>query len=317
MIVATCSRSFLSHVLKLKGSSLISTNKDTDLTTFPITPDIMALIDRALEEDLGIGDPTTEILVPGDLKGEAVLRAKSNGILCGTSIALMVFERVDPTVESIMCLKDGAFLGPGQTIARIVGPIGSILRGERTALNFLQHLSGIATETGRFVEEIKGFNTRIIDTRKTIPGLRSLEKYAVRAGGGHNHRRNLGDGILIKDNHIAASRINGLTIGDAVNKALRRASHLHKVEVEVTSLEEAQTAVESGAQILLLDNMTVEEMKDVVKACGGRALLEASGGISIETVRAVAESGVDLISVGALTHSARALDINLTITIRT
>ena len=288
----------------------------TDVPTFPNTPEIMALIDRALEEDLGIGDPTTEILVPGELKGEAVLQAKSNGILCGISIALMVFERIDPNVESVACLRDGSFLRPGQTIARIMGPLGNILRGERTALNFLQHLSGIATETGRFVEEVKGFDTRIVDTRKTIPGLRSLEKYAVRAGGGHNHRRNLGDGILIKDNHIAASKINGLTIGDAINKALRQASHLHKVEVEVTSLKEAQIALQSGAQILLLDNMTVQEMKDVVKACSGRALLEASGGISIETVRAVAESGVDLISVGALTHSARALDINLTVNIR-
>ena len=275
------------------------------------SPDVLALIDRALQEDLSIGDPTTEALIPPDMQGEGVLRAKAQGVLCGGEIALAVFRRIDPTLTCEPLLADGALLGSGDTIARIQGAVASILKGERTALNFLQHLSGIATETARYVQAARGLKARIVDTRKTVPGLRTLEKYAVRIGGGHNHRRNLGDGVLIKDNHIAALRARGMTLAEIVRRAQEEASHTLKVEVEVTSLAEAEEALEAGAQLLLLDNMSLEEMRQVVALARGRALLEASGGINLETVRAVAECGVDIISVGALTHSSQALDISL------
>ena len=273
--------------------------------------DALALIDRALQEDLSIGDPTTEALIPPDLQGESVLRAKAQGVLCGGEIALAVFRRIDPALTCELLLPDGARLGSGDTIARIQGAVAGILKGERTALNFLQHLSGIATETARYVQAAQGLKARIVDTRKTVPGLRTLEKYAVRTGGGHNHRRNLGDGVLIKDNHIAALRARGMTLAEIVRKAQEEASHTLKVEVEVTSLAEAEEALEAGAHLLLLDNMSLEEMRQVVALARGRALLEASGGINLETVRAVAECGVDIISVGALTHSSQALDISL------
>jgi nicotinate-nucleotide pyrophosphorylase (carboxylating) len=208
-------------------------------------------------------------------------------------------------------LQDGAVLRPGAQVAQVAGSVASVLKGERTALNFLQHLSGIATATARYVAAVQGTKARIVDTRKTVPGLRSLAKYAVRVGGGHNHRRNLADGILIKDNHIAALRGQGLSLGQVVRRALERAPHTIKVEVEVTTVGEAQEALGAGASLLLLDNMGLEEMHQVVELAQGRALLEASGGITLENVRTVAETGVDLISVGAITHSVRALDMSL------
>jgi len=189
--------------------------------------------------------------------------------------------------------------------------VASILRGERVALNFLQRLSGIATETSRYVEAVRGTKVRIVDTRKTTPGLRFLEKYAVRAGGGQNHRVHLGDGILIKDNHLAALRARGLDMKVAIDLARKNAPHTLKIEVEVTTVEEAGEAVTAGADIVMLDNMSVEEMRRAVKSVGGRVLIEASGGVTLENVRSVAETGVDLISVGALTHSVKALDISL------
>jgi nicotinate-nucleotide pyrophosphorylase (carboxylating) len=201
----------------------------------------------------------------------------------------------------------------GSVILRVSGSAANMLKAERTAVNFMQHLSGIATATATYVEAVKGTDAQIIDTRKTIPGLRSLEKYAVRAGGGHNHRQNLGDGVLIKDNHIAALKLRGMSLGDVVRQAHARASHTIKVEVEVTSVAEAEEALEAGAQLLLLDNMSPEEMRKAVEINKGRALIEASGGINLETVQAVAATGVDLISVGALTHSAQALDISMNI----
>jgi nicotinate-nucleotide pyrophosphorylase (carboxylating) len=189
--------------------------------------------------------------------------------------------------------------------------VASILKAERTALNFLQHLSGIATETARYVDAVSGTKAIITDTRKTIPGLRLLEKYAVRAGGGRNHRLNLGDGVLIKDNHLAALRSSGVGLGEAVKQARERAPRTMKIEVEVESVKQAQEALSAGADIIMLDNMNVKDMRRVVKLVQGRALLEASGGITLDNVRSVAEAGVDLISVGALTHSAKALDISL------
>ena len=274
-------------------------------------PEVAALVDRAIQEDLAMGDATTEALIHPDLQGRAVLFSKVPGVLCGGPVALMVFQRIDPSLSTDLLLQDGATLEPGQTIAQVRGSMASILMGERTALNLLQHLSGIATATARYVYAIQGARARIIDTRKTLPGLRALEKYAVRAGGGHNHRRSLGDGVLIKDNHIAALRAQGMTLAQIIHQARANASHTLQVEVEVESVAEAQEALEAGAGLILLDNMPPDQMRQVAELAQGRAVLEASGGITLETVRAVAESGVDLISVGALTHSAQALDISL------
>ena len=276
-----------------------------------LPPEVQKLIDQALSEDQTFNDPTTDCLIPFDLKGLGIIRAKEGGVLAGVDIALAVFSRVDPQLSVEALLPDGTALGPGDAIARVEGSAGSILRAERPALNFLQRMSGIATDTARYVKVMEGFKAKIVDTRKTAPGLRYLDKYAVRSGGGSNHRMNLADGILIKDNHIAAARSRGLSLKRTVEQALERASHTIKVEVEVTNREELDEALEAGAHIIMLDNMSPEEMKKAVETVDGRAILEASGGINLETVRAVAETGVDLISIGGLTHSVKALDISL------
>ncbi|MDM8000540.1 MAG: carboxylating nicotinate-nucleotide diphosphorylase [Dehalococcoidia bacterium] len=268
------------------------------------------LVDHALAEDWAWGDVTTQALIPADAKGKALFLAKSPGILAGIEVAQLVFARVDPSLEFHALLRDGHRLERGTRIADVEGSVGSILRGERVALNFLQRLSGIATETNRYVEAVQGTRARIVDTRKTTPGLRFLEKYAVRVGGGQNHRVHLGDGILIKDNHLAALRARGLDMKAAINLARKNAPHTLKIEVEVGTAEEANQAAEAGADIILLDNMPLEEMRRAVKEVGGRVLLEASGGVTLDNVRSVAETGVDLISVGALTHSVKALDIS-------
>ena len=296
-------------------------------------PQIEEIIDRALAEDLGKGDVTTEALIPGDQQGTGFIVAKKEGILAGTGVAKQVFHRVDPELKVEIFLEDGARVEPGSKVAKVSGSIASILKAERVALNFLQRLSGIASETNRYVERVEGLPVRIMDTRKTTPGLRSLEKYAVRVGGGENHRMSLGDGILIKDNHLAALRSQGLNIKEIIAKArqnaplslreflppslrgTKRRSNLQarqpQVEVEVRTVPEALEAVEAGADIVMLDNMNLEDMRKAVKSIHGRALIEASGGITLDNVRAVAETGVDFISIGALTHSARALDISL------
>ena len=278
-----------------------------------LTPEIHDLIDRALQEDLSIGDATTDALVPPDLQATATLFAKQLGVLCGVEVAEAVFRRVDPSLRTERALEDGATMERGSVVLRASGSAAHLLTAERTAVNFVQHLSGVATLTATYVEAVRGTGATLIDTRKTLPGLRSLEKYAVRCGGGHNHRRNLGDGILIKDNHIAALRGHGMSLGDIVRRAQQRASHTIKVEVEVTTLEEAGEALDAGAELLLLDNMPPDMMRRAVELNRGRAVLEASGGINLETVRAVAETGVDLISVGALTHSAPSIDISMDI----
>ena len=276
-----------------------------------ITPEIESLIDLALMEDLSIGDPTSDALIPPELTGKAVLIAKAEGVLAGIEVALAVFKRVDPTLSVHADIHDGSPLQPRDVISTVQGSASSILKAERTALNFLQRLSGIATETRKYVQTVSGHNCRIIDTRKTTPGFRTLQKYAIRAGGGFNHRRSLGDGILIKDNHIQALRGQGLSLGDIVKKAHANASHTIKVEVEVENLDEVKEALDAGAEILLLDNMGLKEMAQAVDMARGRAVTEASGGISLDTVKAVAGTGVDLISSGALTHSSKALDISL------
>ena len=276
----------------------------------PLTAETYALIDRALSEDLGAGDLTTDALIPTGLMGRGVAMARAEGVLAGLDVALEVFRRVDPALQLKALVEDGAMLGPKSLVAEVEGSVASMLRAERTTLNFLQRLSGIATVTSRYVKAVKGYPVRILDTRKTTPGLRTLEKYAVRVGGGHNHRRSLGDGILIKDNHIEAMRRHGQSLGDTVKEALARAPHTIKVEVEVEDLDEVREALDAGAQVLLLDNMEPGQMAEAVKMAQGVAIIEASGGITLENVADVAATGVDVISVGALTHSATALDMS-------
>jgi nicotinate-nucleotide pyrophosphorylase (carboxylating) len=284
-----------------------------------VTPEIHALIDRALAEDLHGGDPTTEALIPPDLRGRAVVVAREKGVLAGIDVALAVFRRVDPTLDARALMQDGSAPRPhdvaagveGDVIAEVEGPVSSILTAERTALNFLQHLSGIATETSSYVQAVAGYGARILDTRKTTPGLRTLEKYAVRVGGGGNHRRSLGDGILIKDNHIDAMRRQGLDLGETIRKARAGAPHTLRVEVEVEDLNQVREALDAGVEVLLLDNMGLRQMAEAVEMTRGRAITEASGGITLQSVREVAATGIDLISVGALTHSAKALDLSL------
>ena len=276
-----------------------------------LPPEVNQLIDAALTEDQVFSDPTTMSLVPPEIMGVGMIRAKGRGILAGAEVALAVFQRVDPSLDTEALLSDGAELSPGTDIARVSGSAGSILRAERISLNFLQRMSGIASDTHSYVQAIQGLNARIVDTRKTAPGHRYLDKYAVRMGGGHNHRLNLADGILVKDNHIQALRSRELGLAGVIQLALSRASHTIKVEVEVETLEQVREAVAAGAHIIMLDNMAVDTMRQAMEIVGGRAVVEASGGIDLETVRAVAETGVDLISIGALTHSAKALDISL------
>ncbi len=276
-----------------------------------ITSSVRDIVGRALAEDLGHGDVTTDSLIPPDAHGQAAVVVKAHGVVAGLEVALEVFRQVDPSTAGRVRVADGSAVSPGDVVADIEGSVAGILKAERVALNFLQRLSGIATATAAYVKAVEGTKARIIDTRKTVPGLRQLEKYAVRAGGGHNHRYNLADGILIKDNHIAALRARGLGLAEIVAMARARSPHTLLVEIEVETVEEAAEAVEAGADAVLLDNMTPDDMRRAVSIADGRALLEASGGVTLDTVRAVAETGVDLISVGALTHSVRALDISL------
>lgn len=269
-----------------------------------------AIVDLALAEDIGTGDVTTLATVPVETTARGAILVKSAGVVSGLGVAAFVFRRVDPAVAFIPRVTDGTHVPAGMIVAEVVGSARSLLMAERVALNLLQRLSGVATVTDRYVEAVAGTKARIIDTRKTTPGLRILEKAAVRDGGGHNHRVGLADGVLIKDNHLAA-----LGGADRVTRALQQARafapHTLRIEVEVTTLADAAEAVAAGADVILLDNMDVDAMRQAVVLVAGRALLEASGGVDLTTVRAIAETGVDLISVGALTHSAPALDISL------
>ncbi len=268
------------------------------------------LIELALREDLALGDITSDATVPADRQATAIMLAKQDGVISGLETARAVFARVDPTVEFEPFVADGDHVTAGIRIARISGNARSILSAERTALNLIQRLSGIATITAEYVKAVAGTGASVIDTRKTTPGMRSLEKAAVRHGGGSNHRFNLGDAVLIKDNHLAA--IGGSSpIRAAVTAAKLRAPHTAKVEVEVVDLAGVQEAIDALADIIMLDNMSLDEMRQSVALVEKRALVEASGGITLKTIRAVAETGVDLISVGALTHSAPSLDISL------
>jgi nicotinate-nucleotide pyrophosphorylase (carboxylating) len=269
------------------------------------------VIDLALAEDIGHGDITSQALIPPDLSGKASLLVKEAGVLAGIEIAARVFQRVDPLLQVEALEKDGAAVRPGDIVGSVSGSLAGILKAERTALNFLQRLSGIASLTALYVAEVNGTGAEIYDTRKTTPGLRFLEKYAVRVGGGRNHRLHLGDAVLIKDNHIAALRAAGLSLEDIIARARQNAPAGVTIEVEVTDIAGVQQALKAGADIIMLDNMDTDAMQRAVALAAGRARIEASGGITLENVRRVAQTGVDMISVGALTHSCRALDISL------
>ena len=272
---------------------------------------IDTLIELALQEDIGIGDITTEATVPSSQNGIGMLIAKSDGVIAGLPVAERTFEKLDSDLTFSAFVNDGDAIQTGCHIAEVRGDAKTILIGERTALNFLQRLSGVTTLTSQFVSEVKDYDVQIVDTRKTTPGWRAIQKYAVRVGGGHNHRFGLFDGVLIKDNHIVAA--GGIT--NAIQRARKAAPHTTKVEVEVENIEQVNEALEAKADILLLDNMSIEMMKQVVQQVGDLAVTEASGGITLDRVKAVAATGVDYISVGALTHSAMPLDISLTLTL--
>jgi nicotinate-nucleotide pyrophosphorylase (carboxylating) len=265
-------------------------------------------VEAALEEDLGAaGDITTDATIPVNAKGEAAIVAREAGVIAGLDLAAQAFLFLDPEVKFSPLVSDGELVKQGAKIAKIAGKTRAILTAERTALNFLGHLSGVATLTSRFVEAVAGTGARIACTRKTTPGLRALEKYAIRMGGGVNHRFGLYDGVLIKDNHIAAAG----GIGNALRALGSRAGHMVRIEVEVDNLDQLKEALRFPIDAVLLDNMDVPTLKRAVAMVGGRVTTEASGGVRLETVRKIAETGIDLISAGALTHSARRLDLSL------
>ena len=271
---------------------------------------IEKIVDFALEEDAARGDITSELLIPSNLAGRAVILAREDAIFAGGEIAKIVFLKIDSNMEVDVQLQDGKRVKRGDIVLLVTGRVQGILKAERTALNFLSHLSGVATETGRYIAKLEGLNVAISDTRKTTPGLRLLEKYAVYAAGGRTHRPDLGSGILIKDNHLVALAAKGIGLTEAVAKAKANKRGL-KVEIEVNTVAQAKEAAAAGADTIMLDNMSLEDMRQAVDIIPENITIEASGGITLDSVREVAETGVDVISVGALTHSVQAVDFTL------
>ena len=267
------------------------------------------IIKTALQEDINYLDTTTDLMIPATARSTARFMAKAEGVVCGLEVALRVFELLDPTFSYEIRLPEGSRVAYGDIIAELEGSTRCLLKGERTALNLLQHMSGVASATDRYVRLVEGTRAAITDTRKTLPGLRALQKYAVTVGGGKNHRFNLSDGAMLKDNHIDAAG----GIPQVVAAIREKLGHMVKLEVETRNLDEVRQALEAGADVIMLDNMDCPTMKAAVDLVAGRALLEASGGITDETLRAVAETGVDIVSIGALTHSVKALDISMKI----
>ncbi|CAN5683358.1 carboxylating nicotinate-nucleotide diphosphorylase [soil metagenome] len=275
-----------------------------------VDPNFLPILELALQEDLGTGDITSECTVSPDLHASAVMVVKQEGVVFGLDVARSAFWLVDPAIVYRSIVSDGSRIDAGTPIVSLEGSARSILRSERVALNFLQRLSGVATMTASYVNALRDCKTRVVDTRKTTPGMRVMEKKAVVAGGGSNHRFGLSDGVLIKDNHIAA--VGGYRpVFEAVRAARAKAPHTLKIEIEVSTIGQLHDALDAGADIVMLDNMPVNEIAQAVKITAGRALLEASGGITLDNLSDVARTGVDFISIGALTHSAAALDISL------
>jgi nicotinate-nucleotide pyrophosphorylase (carboxylating) len=289
-------------------TTLLPTPSPAGAATFPASADVQAIVRLALSEDIGRGDITTESTVPPGATATAEILQKAAGVVCGLPVVEAVFVMIDPRVKVTRDVDEGSFsTDPRRVVARMNGPAEAILSGERTALNFLQRLSGVATASRKASELVAGTRARVIDTRKTTPGLRVLEKYAVRIGGSGNHRAGLDDGFLIKENHIRAA--GGITA--AVTAALRRAAPGQVIEVEVTTLAELEEALQAGATLILLDNFSVDLLRQAVEHTRGRARLEASGGIRLDNLADVARTGVDFVSLGALTHSAGVLDFSL------
>ncbi|MCL1852111.1 MAG: carboxylating nicotinate-nucleotide diphosphorylase [Peptococcaceae bacterium] len=290
---------------------------------------ISDLVDAALREDIGPGD-LSSLVLPAEARGEAVVFAKERGVVCGLAIARAVFERVEPGIVFEPLCEDGHVVTAGMRVALLKGPLAGVLQAERTALNFLQHLSGVATLTARMVEAASaatmavrteegeegsdallpsGKRVRIVDTRKTLPGLRALQKYAVRTGGGYNHRFGLYDAVMLKDNHLAAAG----GVAEAVRRAREQVGHMVKIEVECETLAQVRDAVAAEADVIMLDNMSINDMSEAVGLIGGRAIVEASGDITVDNIAHVAAVGVDIISLGCLTHSVQALDFSLVV----
>ncbi len=270
-------------------------------------PESQWLIEAALVEDIGRGDLTEELLVPPEQEGRMVMTAREPLVVCGLELAARVFMAIDGNLQCGAAVQEGQKVDAGQALFEVKGSARHILAGERTALNFMGRLSAVATQTHRYVDAVAGTGAIILDTRKTLPGYRALDKYAVRVGGGQNHRMRLDDGVLIKDNHIALCG----GVKEALHRARKGVPALTRIEVECDSIEQVREAVEAGAEMILLDNMTKEQVREAVSVAGGKAYLEASGGVTLENVRALAETGVHYISVGALTHSAPNVDIGL------
>ena len=275
-----------------------------------VSPQIERLIRDALDEDIGSGDLATMATIAADAQGKGLFRAKKDGVVAGLVLLERIFYFIDPKVVVRYLTKDGTAVSAGTVVAEAVGPVRALLLAERTALNFLQRLSGNATLTRQYVDAVKDLPVKVLDTRKTTPGLRTLEKYAVRMGGGMNHRIGLYDAALVKDNHIEATG----SIAQAVQAVRRSAPFMAKIEVEASNLKQVQEAIDAGADVIMLDNMTLAQMAEAVKLVNKRAWIEASGGITLETIRQVAETGVDFISSGAPTHSAPVVDFNMKIT---
>jgi nicotinate-nucleotide pyrophosphorylase (carboxylating) len=275
-----------------------------------VSPQIERLIRDALDEDIGAGDLATMATISAEARGKGLFRAKKDGVVAGLVLLDRIFYFIDHRVEVRLLVKDGAAVTSGMVVAEAVGPVRALLLGERTALNFLQQLSGTATLTRKLVDAVKDFSCKVLDTRKTTPGLRTLQKYAVRMGGGTNHRIGLYDAALVKDNHIEATG----SIAGAVAAVRRHAPFMAKVEVEAGNMTQVQEAIDAGADVIMLDNMNLAQMSEAVKLINKRAGVEASGGITLESIRQVAETGVDFISSGALTHSAPVVDFNMKIT---
>lgn len=277
-----------------------------------LTPRTQHLIDLALEEDAGLGDVTSRAIFSVRHTSRAFIEARHELVICGLDVAARVFAQVDPALKVQLNARDGDLVKTGAVVLRVSGPTASLLTAERTALNFLQRLSGIATQAHRYADAVKGTGVRVVDTRKTTPGWRGLEKYAVRCGGCYNHRSSLGEHVLIKDNHIAAAG----SLTKAVQLCREAAPHSAKIEVEAKTLAEVKEAVRAGAGVILLDNMTPAQVQQAVAAIGGAAAVEVSGGVRYETLRDYALPGVDVISIGALTHSSPAADLSLTVPVR-
>ncbi|WP_144714943.1 carboxylating nicotinate-nucleotide diphosphorylase [Curtobacterium pusillum] len=286
------------------------------MTTDPGTIPPHALrrvVETALEEDAPWGDVTSETLIPVEATATATLAAREPGVLSGGGVFVAVMHAVDPTIDAVLHVPDGSRFVAGDVLATVTGPARAVLRAERVALNLAQRMSGIATATAAYVAAVAGTHARIVDTRKTTPGLRALERYAVRCGGGHNHRNSLSDAVLAKDNHLAVLLAGGTDIGDAVRSARQRLGHTVHLEVEVDRIDQIEPVVAADVDTIMLDNFTPAELEAGIRVVAGRALVEASGGVNLDTVAAIAATGVDIVSVGALTHSARALDLGLDI----